>query len=135
MAGIYRRPVMAGVMLTGVLTAGTSAGQASASARPAGQITGSAATPTGDGYWLAGAGGGVFAFGGSSFLGNALTSLSCATPAPGASGSVIVQDATDIMKGQPEPGWSGGPVPMAITPITSEFTSETTIPPGKEKGC
>ena len=70
-------------------------------------------TPAGDGYWLAGAGGGVLAFGGSAFLGNALTSLSCATPAPSASGSVIVQDATDIMKGQPEPGWSGGPVPYS----------------------
>ena len=57
MAGIYRSPVMAsvmltGVVLTGVLTAGASAGQGSASACPAGQITGSAATPTGAGYWL-----------------------------------------------------------------------------------
>jgi cell wall-associated NlpC family hydrolase len=53
------------------------------------------------------------AFGGSAFLGNALTSLSCAAPAPTASGSVIVQYATNIMKGQPEPGWSGGPVPYS----------------------
>jgi hypothetical protein len=76
-------------------------------------ITSVSTTPAGDGYWLAGAGGGVFAFGGSAFLGNALTSLSCATSAPTASGSVIVQYATNIMKGQPEPGWSGGPVPYA----------------------
>jgi hypothetical protein len=68
-------------------------------------ITSVSTTPAGDGYWLVGAGGGVFAFGGSAFLGNALTSLSCATSAPTASGSVIVQYATNIMKGQPEPGW------------------------------
>jgi hypothetical protein len=76
-------------------------------------ITSVSTTPAGDGYWLAGTAGGVFAFGASAFLGNALTSLSCATPAPTASGSVIVQYATNIMKGQPEPGWSGGPVPYA----------------------
>jgi hypothetical protein len=76
-------------------------------------ITSVSTTPAGDGYWLAGASGGVFAFGGSAFLGNALTSLSCATPAPSASGSVIVQYATNIITGRPEPGWSGGPVPYS----------------------
>jgi hypothetical protein len=75
MAGIYRKPVMAGVMLTGVvltgvLTGGPSAARASASACPAGQITGSAATPTGAGYWLVDSGGDVFSFGDARFAGS-----------------------------------------------------------------
>ena len=59
MAGV----MLTGVVLTGVLTAGASGAQASASACPAGQITGSAATPTGAGYWLVDSGGDVFSFG------------------------------------------------------------------------
>jgi hypothetical protein len=75
MAGIYRKPVMAGVMLTGVvltgvLTGGPSAARASASACPAGQINGSAATPTGAGYWLVDSGGDVFSFGDARFAGS-----------------------------------------------------------------
>lgn len=75
MAGIYQRPVLAGVMLTGVMLtgappAGASAAHTSASSCPAGQITGSAATPTGAGYWLVDSGGGVFSFGDARFAGS-----------------------------------------------------------------
>jgi hypothetical protein len=66
MAGV----VLAGVMLTGVLTAGSSAARASASACPAGQITGSAVSPTGAGYWLVDSGGDVFSFGDARFAGS-----------------------------------------------------------------
>jgi len=62
--------MLTGVMLTGVLTVGPSGPQASASACPAGQITGSAATPTGAGYWLVDSGGDVFSFGDARFAGS-----------------------------------------------------------------
>jgi hypothetical protein len=76
-------------------------------------VTSISTTPAGDGYWLTGADGGVFAFGGSGFLGNAVSNPSCAAPPASASGSAIVQFATNIMNGQPEPGWGGGAVPYS----------------------
>ena len=73
-------------------------------------VSGIAVKPGSAGYWLTARDGGVFAFGSAGFFGNAV-STSCTVPPT--SGSTIVQDATAIMNGQAESGWSGGAVPYS----------------------
>jgi hypothetical protein len=72
-------------------------------------VVGIVPTRSGSGYWEVAADGAVFAFGDAvAPAGDRLPGTKL--KAPTASGSVIVQYATNIMNGQPEPGWSGGPV-------------------------
>jgi cell wall-associated NlpC family hydrolase len=79
-------------------------------ARP---VSGIAATPNGQGYVLSARDGGMFAFGGAGFFGNAVGSPSCSAPTPTGTGAAVVQYATAIKNGQAELSWSGGAVPYS----------------------
>ena len=67
---LLTRVVLTAVVIGGALAAASAPASASIPGCLAGQIVGSAATPTGAGYWLVGSDGGVFTFGDARFAGS-----------------------------------------------------------------